>query len=468
MPRACELQDIDLPSFGTPETEPKLRAETYHTRLDRLRDRANERGFDVVVVYADREHFANLSYLTGYDPRFEEALLVVDVADSSTTPTLVVGNEGEGYVPISPISDDLDVALFGSFSLLGQKRTDTDLDRILRDGGVAEGDRVGLAGWKHFTAEEVDHPETTHEVPAYIVETLRECATGRGQVRNANAMLMDATEGMRATNEVDQLARFEFAACHTSNAVRDAIVAVEPGMTEYDVVREMELVGLPRSCHLMLSTGDRATMGLPSPTMRTVERGDPFTTAYGVWGALNCRAGFVAAESADLPDDATDYVDRLVVPYFRAVAAWYETAAVGVEGGRLYDAVREHVGDDFFGVELNPGHLIHLDEWVNSPIYEGSTERLRSGAALQMDVIPATGTRYFTTNAEDGVIIADADLRERFRSAYPAAWERIQQRRAFMRDELGIDVNPDVLPLSNLAAHLPPFLLAPNRTVAFV
>ena len=30
-----------------------------------------------VVVYADREHSANLSYLTGFDPRFEEAVLIV-------------------------------------------------------------------------------------------------------------------------------------------------------------------------------------------------------------------------------------------------------------------------------------------------------------------------------------------------------------------------------------------------------
>jgi hypothetical protein len=29
------------------------------------------------MVYADREHFANMAYLTGFDPRFEEALLIL-------------------------------------------------------------------------------------------------------------------------------------------------------------------------------------------------------------------------------------------------------------------------------------------------------------------------------------------------------------------------------------------------------
>ena len=32
-----------------------------------------------------------------------------------------------------------------------------------------------------------------------------------------------------------------------------------------------------------------------------------------------------------------------------------------------------------------------------------------------------------------------------------------------MRDASGIDLHPDVLPLSNLAACLPPFLLRPDR-----
>ena len=27
------------------------------------------------MVYGDREHFANLAFLTGFDPRFEEAIL---------------------------------------------------------------------------------------------------------------------------------------------------------------------------------------------------------------------------------------------------------------------------------------------------------------------------------------------------------------------------------------------------------
>ena len=83
--------------------------------------------------------------------------------------------------------------------------------------------------------------------------------------------------------------------------------------------------------------------------------------------------------------------------------------------------------------------------------------------AFQVDVIPATGAEYFTTNIEDGLALADSSLREAFAAAYPAAWQRIQARRSFMEKQLGISLHADVLPFSNLAAFLPPFLLNPRK-----
>jgi hypothetical protein len=86
--------------------------------------------------------------------------------------------------------------------------------------------------------------------------------------------------------------------------------------------------------------------------------------------------------------------------------------------------------------------------------------------ALQVDVIPATGTPYFTTNVEDGIALADGRLRAELAAAYPEAWDRIQARREFMRDALGISLHDDVLPFSNIPAYPPPFLLRPERVVA--
>ncbi len=469
MTRYAELAELELPNFGLPTIEPVLSAETYRNRLKTVRHRGKEAGYEMIVVYADREHSANLAFLTGYDPRFEEALLIINVAHDDQVPMLLVGNEGLGYTDISPIKDELNIVLFQSFSLLGQARgQNPPLSEILREAGVKQGIGVGVAGWKHFGALESSTPTTWLEIPTYIVDTLRSITGGSEYVHNANAIMMDSSQGLRAVSDVDQLARFEFAATYTSQAVRNVVFGLQVGMTEFDAVGLMKLNGLPWSCHLMLSTGPRAFMGLPSPSLRTIKHGDPFTTAYGVWGALNCRAGFVVEEADDLPAEINDYVDRLVKPYFEAVVKWYERIGIGVLGGELYELIREHLGDPFFGVSLNPGHLIHLDEWVNSPIYADSTEPLQSGMAIQVDIIPATLSPYFTTNIEDGIALADAELRTEFAEQYPEAWERIQARRAFMRNELGIRLKPEVLPFSNIPAYLPPFLLAPRQALRMV
>jgi hypothetical protein len=202
--------------------------------------------------------------------------------------------------------------------------------------------------------------------------------------------------------------------------------------------------------------------------MRRLQMGDPALLGMGVWGALCARVGFVANDASDLPSEIQDYVERLVAPYYAAIVEWYETVGIGVTGGQLYEIIDRRLGDPWFGVALNPGHYIHLDEWVHSPDFRGSTIALRSGVAMQVDVIPGTGSAYYSTNVEDGIALADDHTRQAFAQRWPEAWARIQARRAFMADELGIQLKPEVLPLSSLAAHLTPFLLSPNRAMRVV
>ena len=330
---------------------------------------------------------------------------------------------------------------------------------IFDDEGIIGGSRIGVVGWKSYSAPHM------MDAPAYLVDQLRDIAGASGAVVNATDLLINATDGLRVINEVEQLAFFEWAACHTSQGVRQLLFGLRPGMTERRAVNLLQWNGMPLSCHLMLTAGPRASLGLLSPGDRPIERGDRFTVAFGIWGALNCRAGFVVEDAAEMPDGIRDYVERLVGPYFEAVAEWYGALRIGQTGGVLYDIIDRHLGDEFFGIFLNPGHQIHLDEWVNSPISPGSDIELRSGMALQVDIIPATGTEYFTTNIEDGIALADQAMRDEFAARYPDAWSRIQARRRFMEESLGIRLSPDVLPFSNIPAYLPPFLLRPERVM---
>lgn len=467
MYRNVELTELALPEFGLPTTQPTIPASLYRQRLQRLVARAQDEGDDVLVVYGDREHFPNLAYLTGYDPRFEESLLVIDLKRyGEQKPLLLVGNEGIGYANVSPVKEDLEIVLFQSMSLLGQPRGESrSLADILRSGGVAQGKQIGVAGWKYFSAEDGADSAEWIEIPSYIVDSLRQLVGSSGRVRNAGHLFMDAATGLRSTNEVEQLAAFEFAETFASQSVRNVLFGVRPGMTELDAGGLMRLNGLPLSTHVFLASGTRAFLGMASPSLNRIEQGDPFTVCCAPWGGLTSRAGFIVEHAQQLPHEIQDYVEKVVAPYFQAIVAWYEHIGIGVTGGELYKLIHDRIGDPFFGVKLNPGHLIHLDEWIHSPVYRGSTERLQSGMALQVDVIPATGTQYYTSNIEDGIALADESLRAAFAEQYPEAWGRIQARRTFMQESLGIKLKPEVLPFSNIPAYLPPFILSPHRAM---
>ena len=452
---SARLETIELPDFGLPCRMPVLGPDVYEVRLLQARTRMAERGYDALVVYADREHSANLAHLTGFDPRFEEAILVLGAADR---PLLLAGNECIGMAEAAPLP--MRVELWQELSLPGQPRDRSRrLADILSSEGIAAGSRVGVAGWKPYA------DRGWLDVPSFLADALRAAARAHDLVENANDLFVSPVDGLRATNEVEQLAAFEYAACHTSEGVKRLLFGLRPGMTEQEAVGLLGWTGAPLSCHLMLSSGPRATLGLLSPTDRVIERGDRFTTAFGTWGALDCRAGFVVEDAAELPAGIRDYVDVLVAPYFEAIAEWLEALHVGQTGGTLQAIIDRHLGDPFFGIFLNPGHLLGLDEWVHSPVAPDSATELRSGMALQVDVIPATGTDYFSTNIEGGLAIADQALRSAFEARYPEAWLRISARRDFMREALGVDLHPDVLPFSNLPAYLAPFLLAPDRAM---
>lgn len=462
MNRTAKLVEIALPESAEPEEEPQLSPGVFQARLGLFVARLRASGADAAIVYADREHSANMAWLCGFDPRFEEALLIL-LPDRE--PVLLTGPEYQG--PAKSAAIGMDVRLYPPMGLLGQNRSNTPpLADLLSDAGVVNGVTIAACGWKYFSSHEHTNPQNWLEIPAYLADTLRQIVGANGRLSNGGAMLMNPADDLRATNEIDQLARFEFAACHTSDAVKRVVRASRPGLSEFEAARQLQPIGMPLSCHTMFSSGKRAWHGLLSPSSRTMEKGDPVTVAYGVQGALNCRAGWLANGPEDLPEPVRDYVDVLVAPYFEAIAEWLETVGLGVSGGTLNAIVGKRLADPFFGVQLNPGHLIHLDEWMHTPIFSGSDIALRSGMALQVDVIPATGGPYFTTNIEDGIAVLDDVGRAEFSEKYPVAMERVHRRRAFMLDELGIRLKPEVLPFSNIAGWLPPFWLSPEYAMA--
>ena len=160
---AARLAEIDLPDFGMPDEAPELPASLYADRLERLRERMAGAGLDRLVVYADREHSANLSYLTGFDPRFEEAILVLG---ETGEPAILVGNENWGTAGAAPLP--MRRHRFQDLSLPSQPRDRSrPLAELLGEEGIGPGTRTGVVGWKTYAS-----PDTI-EAPAFLVDELR-------------------------------------------------------------------------------------------------------------------------------------------------------------------------------------------------------------------------------------------------------------------------------------------------------
>jgi hypothetical protein len=281
----------------------------------------------------------------------------------------------------------------------------------------------------------------------------------RSRVVNATGIFMDVQDGLRVTNEPVQIAQFEDASCVASEGILKLLRHLRPGVAEQALEKHLDARGLPLSCHRMISFGSKAARGLASPSAKRAGLGEAFTAAFGVQGALSCRAGMLARDAADVPSALRDFYSRFTSNYFRVVAAWYEAVHVGAKADRVVRAVERVRDKSLFRLALNPGHYLHLDEWLHSPFIAASPVTLRSGMMLQMDIIPVSVGPFCCANAEDGVALADPSLRAQLAEYYPATWKRIVARRAFMRQALGIHLDDSVLPLGNMPGWFPPYAL---------
>jgi hypothetical protein len=452
------------PDFGQATYPPQIASGELEQRLLEVRRQMQQRKLTHLLVYAEREHFANLAYLTGFDPRFEEAILIIGPA---TTPLLVVGNECEAYVAVSPLFAEgkLRRERFQSFSLLNQPREHSrQISDIFAGEGISGKSAVGCVGWKYFANTEVPDAHHAIDLPAYLVDTLRSLA-GKEQVVNATDLFMHPGHGLRTFCSPADIAYFEYTNIQASEGIKRILFGLREGMTDHEAVALGGTCGEPLACHTTFGTGRTASVGLSGPRGETIKRGNSLSMNISYWGSNSCRSGWIASSAKDLPPAAHDYVQNFAGIYFEVLNEWFALLKPGTAGGQLWQLIHDRLPFDRFGIFLNPGHLIHLDEWLSSPIYPGSEIPLHSGMAVQVDVIPSSPI-YSSTRMEDGVILADQTLQSSLKSAFPDCYARCLERRKFMIDILGLDVPEEVLPLSNIPGIVPPFFLAPNEIFA--
>jgi hypothetical protein len=458
MQRAVQLTEVAPPPLELADELPAIPGAEFEARIAALRRAVDA---DWIVVYGDREHAANLVFLCNLDPRFEEALLVI----GPHSRTLVLGKEDVGYVPVVPI--EVEVVLCPTFSLMGIDRGGgPTLEEALREIGIAAGARIGVVGWKALLPEEWNGRRPAIFAPAFFVDTLRDLAGESGSVFDATTALTSPRAGLRTFSSADQIAIFEWGASRCSAWVHAILDAARPDVSEREAFRAAPWAGEPLSCHPVFASGPDVAVGLRSASNRRLELGDAAIAAIGLWGGLCARGGIIAASPQDLSSPTDGYLEGLAVPYWRAMATWYETLELGVAGGTVFDTITGLLAGEAFASSLNPGHLIHYEEWMDSPIRVGSQDPIMSGMVLQSDIIPTGIGPGWTINCEDTVAIADIALRQDIEARHPELWARIRTRQDYIRDMLGVALRDEVLPLSCTAAYLRPFWLAPE--LAFV
>jgi hypothetical protein len=434
-----------------------LSADLYLERVKVLQDRMKDNNLDFVIIYGDREHFASIEYFTRYDCRFEEGLFILSKDGERT---IVVGNEGEAYSYHIPF--EVNRIRYRHFSLQGQPREDSpSLIDVYNQVGIRADSKIGIVGYKYFEADAIDDSLHHFDIPEYILYELFKIAD-RKNVINFTKEITGLPDGIRMTiRDPQEIAFIEYQAIKTVNVIKRLLKAAKPGMTETEIasyaradLTPTQMYSLVNCTPLSISLGLRS----PEPNLK-MTLGEAFGLCYSLRGSLCSKVGVAAYGESTVCDRLKGKIESFYMKHWLSVATWFETVGVGVTGGEVYDAVMNIVGAPEFGIALNPGHYIGMDEWTNSNVRKNSQIPFKSGSALQSDIIATSTDPIMTSICEDTIVLADRDLRAKLTEQYPDVYNRVEKRRKFMKEVLNINVKEDILPMSTLSGVMFPYML---------
>lgn len=435
----------------------------YQTRLKLLVERMQERGISHVVIYGDREHFANIEYFSGFDCRFEEGLLIVS---ESGNVSILVGNEGISQTYQIPY--EVRWYLYQNFSLQGQPRNQYQkLTEILEKAGIEKGSRIGVVGYKYFYDEYIHtDPAHTFDIPAYILGELQELC-GYENVVNFTQEITGFPNGIRMTlKSAKELAWAENAGNRSAAVVQRMLKILKPGLSEEDVARGGQAGFTPISMFPLVNFGaEKVRIGVASPTDRVLQLGEVCGLCYAIRGCLTSKTGIASYDAASVREELKPHLEFFRV-YWKAISQWLETARVNASCAELYDSVMGLIGGEEYGVTLNTTHYTGTDEWVNSPMFKNSPYFIMDGSHIQVDVIANKANPVITAICEDSVVVAGPKLRQELREQYPDVYARIIKRQQVVREVLGIQIHDDLMPMSNLSFVYYPYMLNTGEVFA--
>lgn len=439
---------VAMPSIDNVTELIQINEATMEGRRKRLISVMKEEGFSSVIVYADKEHGSNFEYLTGFIPRFEEGLQIFNVDGTST---LILGNENFNKVKYSRTpSEGIKCSLF---SLPNQPINDIgEMTEIMKQVSIDISGNVGIVGWKVL-------PGMTHDfdIPTFITNAIKEVVPNEKLV-NGTYLYIDPRIGARILNNANEIAHFEYGASLASDSVLNAMNSLDVGITEQEAGSLLQDNGYFPNVVTISTFGERFIGANLYPTSRELKVGDKVALTVSYRGGLSSRNSYAVNNIEELESADKGYYEEAVIPYFSAYHYWLSNMKLGISGGAFYKGFKEFYPQEVYGWELNPGHLTSYEEWMSSPLYDDSDALIQSGMVFQVDFIPIQAG-HNGVSAESSLAIADENLRDEIAKQYPDMWKRIQNRRDYIINELGIDLAQELLPLASTLAYYRPFLL---------
>lgn len=436
-----------------------LSDKTYEERLNKVLKNMEDFGISSLVIYADKEHGSNFEYLTGFIPRFEEALQIIN---KDGTSILMLGNENYNKTKFARVkSQGVKVPLFslpnqpmGDFKAFGEYLKEVEID---------DSEKIGFVDWKLLSPEFTDHTLIS-AVPHFVIESFAGIF-GKDKLVNATHLYMDPGYGARATNNAEEIARYEYGASLASDALLSAYDGLKEGVSELEIGNLLNRDGQYQSVVTIAAFGDRFVDANIYPTEKTLAENDKVSLTVAYKGGLSSRAGYAAKDYESLEKIDLGYLEDVVIPYFKAYNFWLENVRIGKIGGEFYDEFNKFYPQEKYGWELNPGHLTADEEWLSSPFYKGSDRKVQSGMIFQVDFIP-NQKGHQGVSAESTVAIADEILRAEIKENHPDLWARIENRRKYLREELNIDLDESLLPMASTLAYYRPFMMDGEVAIA--
>lgn len=425
-----------------------LTDETIEKRRNNLLHLMQEKGITSLVIYADKEHGSNFEYLVGFIPRFEEAILVLNIDKTST---LILGNENYNKAQYSRIKSMSKKSSLFSLPNQPMGSIETSED-IFAETNIDASGLVGLVGWKLIPGMKVQF-----DIPEFIVQTLTS-VINKEKLVNATDLFISPKYGARITNNANEIAHYEYGASLASDAVLEAMDVLEINKSELEIGETLTKHGQYNTVVTIAAFGQRFVDGNLYPTHNRLQKGNKVALTTGYRGGLSSRSGYAVENISELEEVDKNYFDEVVVPYFEAYHYWLTNIKIGENAGEFYKKFEEYYPQAKYGWELCPGHLTAEEEWMSSLFYKDSDATVQSGMIFQVDFIPSQ-PNHNGVSAESTLALADKKLRNEIKEQYPDLWEVIEKRRKYMRDELNIHLPDEVLPLASTLGYYRPFFL---------